>query len=267
MVGSLGEKIGEGAVSDVHSWAPGQVVKLFRAGVPRRLAVHEARMTRAVFAAGAPAPQAFDEVTVDGRHGIVLTRFDGPTLQHLSRTGAMTFEQTGAVLAALCLAVSGTPPPTDLPPLRDYLEGSFRLAGRTLPEALAPGVMSLIDRLEPADGLCHGDLHSGNVIMTPEGPRIIDWTGVVRAPAALDLACCHIAMAEIAPAIVPDSERPIAVNAALQAAYARLTGVSLAALTAEVECYLPIARVLYLLGGAAPNLREGMIAKVMAALA
>jgi hypothetical protein len=74
-------------------------------------------------------------------------------------------------------------------------------------------------------------------------------------------------MAEIAPAIVPDSERPIAVNAALQAAYARLTGVSLAALTAEVECYLPIARVLYLLGGAAPNLREGMIAKVMAALA
>ena len=32
MQGSLGEKIGEGAFADVHAWAPGQVVKLFKAG-------------------------------------------------------------------------------------------------------------------------------------------------------------------------------------------------------------------------------------------
>ena len=36
MEGSLGEKIGEGAFADVHVWAPGRVVKLFKAGVPRR---------------------------------------------------------------------------------------------------------------------------------------------------------------------------------------------------------------------------------------
>jgi hypothetical protein len=32
MPASLGEKIGEGAFADVHAWAPGQVVKLFKAG-------------------------------------------------------------------------------------------------------------------------------------------------------------------------------------------------------------------------------------------
>ena len=52
MRGSLREKIGEGASADVHSWAPGQVVKLFKSGVPRRLSWHEAQMTHAVFAAG-----------------------------------------------------------------------------------------------------------------------------------------------------------------------------------------------------------------------
>jgi hypothetical protein len=57
MRGSLGEKIGEGAFSDVHAWAPGQVVKLFKSGVPPRLGWHEERVTRAVFAAGAPAPK------------------------------------------------------------------------------------------------------------------------------------------------------------------------------------------------------------------
>ena len=34
MQGSLGEKIGEGAFSEAYAWAPGQVVKLFKAGVP-----------------------------------------------------------------------------------------------------------------------------------------------------------------------------------------------------------------------------------------
>ena len=32
MRGSLGEKIGEGVFADVHAWAPGQVVKLFKSG-------------------------------------------------------------------------------------------------------------------------------------------------------------------------------------------------------------------------------------------
>src|ERR1700679_4293149 len=79
MRGSLGEKIGEGAFADVHAWAPGQVVKLFKAGVPQRVSWSHARMTRAAFAAGGPAPEVLGEVTLKGRFGIVLARLDGPT--------------------------------------------------------------------------------------------------------------------------------------------------------------------------------------------
>lgn len=266
MGGSLGEKIGEGAFAEVYAWAPGQVIKLLRAGFRRRAILHEARMTRAVFAAGGPAPQVFDEVTVDGRPGIVMARLDGPTLQHLSRTGAMTFEETGALLATLCLSVHRTPPPADVLLLRDHFESSLRLNDTRIPEAIATGILALIHRLAPGDGLCHADLHSSNVIMTAQGPRIIDWTGAVRAPAVFDLACCHLLLTEIAPAIVPDPQRPIAVNAALQAAYAGLTGASPAALTAGIEPYLPIARAFALLGGAAPRQREQLIASVEASL-
>ena len=77
MQGSLGEKIGEGAYADVHAWAPGQVLKLFKSGFLRRHSWWEARMTRAAFAAGAPASEVFGEVTLEGRYGIVLTRLDG----------------------------------------------------------------------------------------------------------------------------------------------------------------------------------------------
>ena len=52
MQGSLGEKIGEGAFSEAYAWAPGQVVKLFKAGVSHQFGRHEVRMIRAVLAAG-----------------------------------------------------------------------------------------------------------------------------------------------------------------------------------------------------------------------
>jgi hypothetical protein len=36
MQGFLGEKIGEGASADIHVWAPGQIVKLFKVGASPR---------------------------------------------------------------------------------------------------------------------------------------------------------------------------------------------------------------------------------------
>ena len=266
MRGSLGEKIGEGASADVHDWAPGQVVKLFRSESSRRLGWHEAHMTDAVFAAGAPAPRVFGVVILERRLGIVLERFDGPTLLQLTRTGAVTRGQAGAILADLCRAVHRTPPPPGVLALRGWMDAWLRSAGGTLPAPIAPGILALIERLRPADELCHGDLHPGNVIMTAEGPQLVDWSGAVRAPAAYDLGISHILLTELAPEIADDPERPRAVNAAAQSEYARLAGLSPAALTAAVESYLPIVRVMVVLGNAMPALRERLLQRVDAAL-
>jgi hypothetical protein len=267
MPGSLGEKIGEGAFSDVHAWAPGQVVKLFKASVPRRLSWWEARMTRAVFAAGGPALEVLDEVTVEGRFGMVLSRLEGPTLLQLSRSSAMTREQTGAILATLAISVHKIAPPPDVISLRDSMDGSLLFSGGIVPKHIATGILALIERLQPGDGLCHGDLHPDNVIMTADGPRLIDWIGAVRAPAAFDLAISHIVLSELAPEVANDPERPRAVNAAAQSEYARLAGMSQAALTAAIEPYLPIVRLRVLFGPAgSAALRERLIQRIDAAL-
>jgi Ser/Thr protein kinase RdoA (MazF antagonist) len=263
---SLGEKIGEGAYADVHAWAPGQVLKLFKAGFERRHSWWEARMTRAAFAAGAPAPEVFDEVTLEGRFGVVLQRLDGPTLLQLSRSGAITPEQTGAILAALAVSVHKIVPPPDVLSLRDVTAGSSRLSS-TLPEHIATGILTLIERLAPGDGLCHGDFYPGNVIMTADGPRLIDWGGATRAAPSLDLAWCHVFLCELAPQTVADPQRPRAVAAAMLSEYARLAGMPQAALTAAMEPYLPIVYVRFLLGPAgSPALRERLTQNVEAAL-
>jgi len=266
MQGSLGEKIGEGAMADIHAWAPGQVVKLFKAGVPRRLGRHEARVSRAVFAAGGPAPEVLDEVTLDGRFGIVLPRIDGPTLLQHYRSGAITFEQAGAILATLCMAVHQTPPPSEVPFLRDFIGALLQGSEGTLPKHFVTAIPALIERLRPGDGLCHVDPHPGNVIMTANGPRLIDWTFAVRAPAALDLGFCHIMLSEFAPTAVDNPARPRAVNAAVQSEYARLAGISPTALTAAMEPYLPVVCVFYLLVRAFPAQREWLIQRVEASL-
>ena len=266
MRGSLGEKIGEGAMAEIHAWAPGQVVKLFKAGAPSRFGRHEARMTRAVFAAGGPAPEVLDEVTLEGRFGIVLPRFDGPTLLQLLLTGAMTSEQVGAILATLYLSVHKTPPPADVVSLRDWIDASSRNSA-TLPKHLAAGVLTLIDRLPPGDGLCHCDLHPGNVIMMVDGPKIIDWACTLRAPAVFDIGRAHVTLSELVPEDA-DPERLRAINAALQSECARLAGISPAKLTAAMQPYLPILRAFVLLQQrpATPAQRERLIQRIEAAL-
>jgi len=266
MQGSLGEKIGEGAFSEAYAWAPGQVVKLFKASVPREFGRHEVRMIRAVLAAGLPVPEVFGELTLDGRFGIVLQRLDGPTLLQLTRTGAVTFEQAGAIVAALAMSVHTTPPPPEVPSVRGYMEAELRHDDGKLPKHIATDVLALIDRLSPGDGLCHCDLSPGNVIMTAEGPKLVDWAFAMRAPAVVHLGFLHVILSELAPEIADNPERPRATNAAAQSEYAQLAGMSLAELTAAKEPYLPIVRTFAVLGDAVPSLRERLIQRIEAGL-
>jgi Ser/Thr protein kinase RdoA (MazF antagonist) len=265
MQGSLGEKLGEGVFAEVHAWAPGQVVKLSKPGMPPWVLQHEARMTRAVFAAGGPAPEVLGEITLDGRFGIVLPRFDGPTLRQATRTGAITREQAGAILATLCVAVHQTPAPPDALSLRQAMDARLQFAGRALPESIITGVFALIDHLAHDDVLCHSDLHPGNAIITAQGPKLIDWLGAARAPAGYEMAQCQVLMSELDPEH-DDNPEGTTINSALQAEYARLTGTAPAALTAAMQPYLPIVRVFLLLGGAKPEVRQRLLQRVEAAL-
>jgi Ser/Thr protein kinase RdoA (MazF antagonist) len=161
-------------------------------------------------------------------------------------TGAMTSEQVGAILATLYTSVHKMPPPPDVVSLRDWIDAASRNSRDVLPEHIVTGVLTLIDRLPPKDGLCHADLHPGNVIMTADGPRIIDWASALRASAVFDIARVHISLSELVPEDA-DPEPPRTINAAVQSEYARLAGMSPAALTVAMQPYLPILRAFVLL--------------------
>ena len=95
MQGSLGEKIGEGAYSEAYAWAPGQVVKLFKPGLPRRMPWFEVHMIRAVHAAGVPVPEVFGEVTAEDYYRL-STRIEvlGPLVDRLTASALARGEDT-----------------------------------------------------------------------------------------------------------------------------------------------------------------------------
>jgi Ser/Thr protein kinase RdoA (MazF antagonist) len=202
----------------------------------------------------------------------VLGRLDGPTLLQATRSGAVTFAEAGAILASLGLSVHRMSPPPEAFHLRGWMDTAFRLSGEygaSVPKHIASGALALIDRLkQPEDVLCHGDIHPLNVIMTADGPRLIDWTFSIRAPAALDHGFTHINLTEFALDVTDNPQRPLAVNAAAQSEYARLSGVPVAALKQAMQTWLPIAIVRYflLMGGPTSERWRRLMQRAEAAL-
>lgn len=263
MQGSLGEKIGEGHFAEVYAWRPGQVVKLFKAEIPGRIAAYEAHMTQAVFQAGGPAPEVLDRIKVDGRRGFVMPHLVGPTLRQRMTDGAVSIEAAGAILADLALAVHRTPAPADALSLHDYMLASLRVSEGRLPDHLAADLLELIARLPADDGLSHCDLHPGNVILTRDGPRLVDWTGVRRGGALYDLACAHFLRLELVPELLGGAEAQQRLDLATRSAYARLAGLDPDDLMAGLQSRLPLVRAFFLLGGMPkPATRERLLARL-----
>jgi hypothetical protein len=87
------------------------------------------------------------------------------------------------------------------------------------------------------------------------------------APGVVDIGRCHVTLSELVPEDA-DPEPPRAINAAVQSEYARLSGISLAELTAAMQPYLPILRALVLLQRrpASPAQRDRLIQLIAATL-
>ncbi|KOV71085.1 phosphotransferase family protein [Streptomyces sp. MMG1121] len=110
--------------------------------------------------------------------------------------------------------VRPTASPTDL--IMERLSGPTLLSalaeGRTGAEEAGTLLASLLRRLhavpgrdpgDPHSRVLHLDLHPDNVMLTPSGPRVIDWSNTESGPPALDWAMSALILAQVAVAGTP----------------------------------------------------------------
>ena len=211
--------VARGSRSTVYAWGRGAVAKVPDAGIPEGWIHFEALYTAAARDAGAPAPRLLGVEQVDGRAVSVFERIEGPSMWQEVRDRPDRCVAHGRLLADLQVSLFALVPPVSLPSQRDRLMCKIRRAAENVDPSLA--MASSI--LPPAAGvprLCHGDLHPGNVIMSPGGPVIVDWFDVSRGDPVADIARTSLLLlpeARACPAHLPGAlTGPLA---ALAAAY------------------------------------------------
>jgi aminoglycoside phosphotransferase (APT) family kinase protein len=151
-----------GRDADIFEYGPGLVLRRSREG---RSLAEEGRVMDYVRSQGYPAP-AVEELSDDGVE-MVMERIEGSDMVATMSRRPWTIPQQGRVLADLHL----------------------RLHELTAPDWLRDAAVGRGDRL------LHLDLHPLNVMMSPKGPVVIDWTGASRGDPAVDVALAWVLMA------------------------------------------------------------------------
>lgn len=143
--------IAAGRASEILDLGDGRVLRRFKSGGN---AAREALVMRHARLHGYPVP----EVHEIGADSLVLERIDGPTMLEALFADLSTLHEHARVLAELHEALH-------------TIEAPEGLAARG-----------------DGDRLLHLDLHPENVILSPSGPVVIDWTNARRGHGALDVA-------------------------------------------------------------------------------
>lgn len=122
-------------------------------------AAAEAEVMEYVRSHGYPVPR----VRSATRTEMVLERLTGPTLLEACAAGSIDPTAAGATLARLLRTLHALPP-----------------------------------RRRPASRVLHLDLHPENVVLTPHGPRVIDWNNAEEGPPGLDWGVSAMILAQVA---------------------------------------------------------------------
>lgn len=182
---ALGPALAAGGTAELYAWESGRVLKLYWQGAALDAVEREAERTRAAGAAGAPAPKVFDVVTLEDRPGVVFERIEGPSMLQAIGNDPGKAERFAQQLAVLHAGVHEHSA-AGLPPQREHLIWRINLG--PLPARNKPPVLAAMRALTDGSALCHGDFHPGNVIITADGPRVIDWFDATAGNPGADFA-------------------------------------------------------------------------------
>lgn len=165
--------IAEGRTAEIYAWQPGWLLKLYRDWVPSEDAAHEARVTQAAHAIGFAAPATGDIVEINGRTGLIMEHIQGPDMLAAMLQKPWRVDRFAHMLAKLHLQMHVCRP-SNLPDLHQRLAARLQVAPG-LNQSQRDALLSRLEQLPAGNALCHGDLHPLNVILNPDGLKVIDW--------------------------------------------------------------------------------------------
>ena len=255
--GKKGALLGYGRTAEIFTWGDDQIVKLFHENWNVAAVEEEARIGRLVRDLGLPVPDVSGTVEVEGRHGVLYERVDGPTMLQKFSAAPWTLYGLPVVLGELHAAIHKHRV-SELPSQRENMIVAVENA-LPAPTIMKEHALKAIERLPDDDFLCHGDFHPDQIIMSKRGPIIIDWITATKGSPAADVARSSLILRLFAPDAGRASER--LVNLARVYAHSRYLKRYLkrSSITRQAidEWQIPVA--VALLGTAIPEVTQGRL--------
>ncbi len=184
-------KIAEGREAEIFEWEDGTVLRLMRDSYGLESVELQARALKAAHDAGVAVPAPGGLTIVDGRHGLIMERLEGPDLLTLMGKKPWHIWSGGSTTGHLHADLHEVVAPQGLPNLKQGLEEHIKghvENSDLVPPEMAEFALDILPELPDGDRLCHGDLHPGNIIKTDDGNVIIDWSNVSKGDPAADYA-------------------------------------------------------------------------------
>jgi uncharacterized protein (TIGR02172 family) len=178
-----------GVTSELLDWENGRVLKLCFDWVATEAVEREFKVTRALHAAGLPVPAAHELIQVKGRWGIVFERIVGPSMLKQVEKRPWALFSAARQLAELHARLHELTAPPQLPSQRDRVNRWIDAApADVFPPARKEAARAVVAEFGEGKVVCHGDFHPANILLSAEGPIIIDWTTGTRGHAEADVA-------------------------------------------------------------------------------
>lgn len=181
-----GDLLAEGRTAEVYAWGDDQILKLYREGFPPGDAEYEYKKALASQETGCAVPKVGELVTMDGRFGITYQRVEGETMIEAVGKSPWKFFTFVRQLANMHVDMH-TRSAKNLPTIHERLSRKISEAPH-LDEKTKGYVLKHLDNLPRDDKLLHGDFHPDNVMLTPNGPVIIDWIDAAVGHPLADVA-------------------------------------------------------------------------------
>ncbi len=156
----------------------------------------EARIAQRVHGVGLPTPAVIGGIIeVNGRFGLIYERVWGVSMLETLASQPESLLRYANLQAELQVDLHSRTGIEDVPNQHDKLGTTIRSV-RILTPDLRSAVLNLLDGLPEGNQLCHGDFHPGNLLLTEDGPVIIDWMDATLGNPVADVARSSLLMSE-----------------------------------------------------------------------
>ncbi|NBD24634.1 phosphotransferase [Paenibacillus glycinis] len=183
----IGRLLGAGNTASVYEWGITEAIKILHDPIGGfHEAAKEARNAEMINARGLRTPRFSGMIQYEGKSCLIYEKVEGPTMLASIMPTTLSVSRHAKLMARLHDELHRVK--IDIAAnLKTELSKAIQMTEVITDQEKSQSIESL-EALPDGSALCHYDFHPGNIILSPDGPVMIDWLNALVGNPYADVA-------------------------------------------------------------------------------